>query len=212
MQGPVFLVGKLATRQVDAFSLPAGSSSSSLLYLHDSLSNRRFLVDSGASISVFPAPPSTTVSGVKLLTADGSTVSCSGSRIIPLKFGSSSFQWLFQLAPVAVPILGADFLLHHQLLVDVAGRRVFKESPSSSCVLDACESSSSPPRACLIAAPKCVSELLAEFPDVLSSDGFEVSSPRHDVRHHILTNPGPPVFAKARRLDPVKLAAAKRSS
>ena len=83
MQSPVFLVGKLVSRQVDAFSLPAGSSSSSLLYLLDSLSNRRFLVDSGASISVFPAPPTTTTSSVKLLTADGATVSCSGSRIIP---------------------------------------------------------------------------------------------------------------------------------
>ena len=130
MQSPMFLVGKLAVRQVDTFSLPAGSSSSSLIYsyLHDSLSNRRFLMDSGASISVFPGPPTTSASGVKLLTADGSTVSCSGSRVIPLNFGSSSFEWVFQLAPVSVPILGADFLLHHHLLVDVAGKKVFNNS------------------------------------------------------------------------------------
>ena len=30
-----------------------------------------------------------------------------------------------------------------------------------------------------------------------------------NVRHHILTNPGPPVFAKPRRLDPEKLATAQ---
>ena len=52
-------------------------------------------------------------------------------------------------------------------------------------------------------------KLLEDFPDVLSSDGFTTSKPRHGVRHHLLTNPGPPVFAKPRRLDPEKLAAAK---
>jgi len=54
-----------------------------------------------------------------------------------------------------------------------------------------------------------VSDLLKEFPDVLQSDGFTAAPPRHKVRHHILTKPGPPVFAKARRLDPAKLAVAK---
>ena len=64
-------------------------------------------------------------------------------------------------------------------------------------------------QAAFLSTPRCVSELLEEFPDVLQSDGFTASPPRHKVRHHILTNPGPPIFAKARRLDPVKLAAAK---
>ena len=31
----------------------------------------------------------------------------------------------------------------------------------------------------------------------------------HGTRHHLLTNPGPLVFAKPRRLDPEKLAAAQ---
>ena len=64
-------------------------------------------------------------------------------------------------------------------------------------------------QAAFLSTPKCVSELLGEFHDVLQSDGFTASPPRHKVRHHILTNPGPPIFAKARRLDPDKLAAAK---
>ena len=92
----MFLVWKLAGQPVDAFSLPAGSTSSFLVYLQDKLSFRQFLVDSGASVSVFLAPASSSTSGVKLLTADGSSVSCSGSRIIPLRFGSSNFDWMFQ--------------------------------------------------------------------------------------------------------------------
>ena len=68
-------------------------SGSSLIYFKDLLSSRRFLVDSRASVSVFPAPPSASGSGLQLVTADGST--CSGSRIIPLCFGSHRFDCLF---------------------------------------------------------------------------------------------------------------------
>ena len=88
-----------------AFSLPASSSSSSLGYLQDKLSSCRFLGDSRASVSVFPAPASSSTFGVKLLTADGSSVSCSGSRITPLHFDSYIFDWPFQLALISVPIL-----------------------------------------------------------------------------------------------------------
>ena len=92
------------------------------------LSNREFLVDSGASVSVFPGPKSTSVDGVCLLTADGSPIVCSGSRIIPLSFSSGSgakvYSWNFQLAPVSVPLLGADFLQYFNLLVDIKGQKV----------------------------------------------------------------------------------------
>ena len=87
-----------------------------------------FLVDSGASVSVFLAPASFSSSGIRLVTASGSVMTCSGSRIIPLQFGSKRFQWTFQQAPVSIPILGADFLSHHHLLVNMAGGRLFEPS------------------------------------------------------------------------------------
>ena len=68
---------------------------------------------------------STSTSGVKLLTAVGSLLSCSGSRIIPLYFCTCRFEWLFQLAPVSIPILGVDFLRHHNLFLDLANQKVF---------------------------------------------------------------------------------------
>ena len=205
------MVGKLEHRQEDALSLPAGSTGSALIYLHDVLSNRRFLVNTGASISVFPAPASTASSGVQLLTANGSTLTCSGSRIIPLHFRTWNCSWAFQLAPVSVPILGADFLQHHDLSVNVRSKKVFSNSASRSFSIDL---SSSPPstssmQAAFLSTPQWVSDLLQEFPDVLQSDGFTAAPPQHQVRHHILTKPGLPVFAKARRLDPAKLAVAK---
>ena len=58
-------------------------------------------------------------------------------------------------------------------------------------------------------APREIRKLLLEYPDVLFSDGFSVSTPKHGVFHDLPTVPGPPVFAKARHLDPGKLASAK---
>ena len=52
-------------------------------------------------------------------------------------------------------------------------------------------------------------KLLKEYHDVLSSNSFTALKPRHGVRHHLLTNSGPPVFAKPRKLDPEKLAEAQ---
>ena len=53
----MFLAGKLVYLQEDVHTLPAGLSTlSPLIYLQDSLSSRRFLIDSGASVSVFPDP------------------------------------------------------------------------------------------------------------------------------------------------------------
>ena len=56
---------------------------------------------------------------------------------------------------------------------------------------------------------QCGQKLLEDFPDVLSSDGFTASKPCHGVCHHLLTKPGPPVYAKPQRLDPESLSAAK---
>ena len=66
-----------------------------------------------------------------------------------------------------------------------------------------------PLHATLLSTPQCISNLLSEFPDVLSSNEFTTSKPCHQIHRHLLTQPGPPVFAKPRLLDPEKLASAK---
>ena len=136
---------------------------------------------------------------------------CSGTRIIPLRFGSKSYDWKFHLALVSASILGADFLWHNHLLVDIAGGRVLESSTLNS-VRESFLSSEDPGflRAALLSTPECIPELLSDFPDDLSSDGFTASPPWHGVCHHLLTQPGPPVFPKARRLNPDKLETAKK--
>ena len=130
LSSSLLIVSKLEHRQVDAFSLPAGSRHSSLIFLQDELSGRHFLVGTGASVSLVHATTSSTASSERLLTADGYTVSSSGSRIIPLHFGSWNCAWLFHLSPVSVPILGADFLQHL-----VKSQKVFSSSSSDGSVI-----------------------------------------------------------------------------
>ena len=119
-------------------------------------------------------------------------------------FVSCSFEWPFWLAPVSVLVLRADFLHYHNLLLDMANQKVFSSS-SPSVTLTSSPPPSSSHHANLLSAPKCISDLLSEFPDFLSSDGFTASPPCH----HLLTHPGPPVFAKPHSLDAHDLAVAK---
>ena len=133
----MFLFGKQVVRQVDTpvqpscppvDSAPEEFCTFTLLFLKDILSDHEFLVDSRASVVVFPGPRSSSDDIVCLLTANGSPMVCSGTRLIPLRFscgsGSKVYTWSFQLAPVSVPLLGADFLEHFNLLVDIKGRKV----------------------------------------------------------------------------------------
>ena len=195
MSETLFGIGKLAVQQVELPFQPAGffdalpepepepeMCSYSLLFLKDILSDREFLVDSGASVSVFPGPKSTSSDGVRLLTADGSPMICSGTKIIPLRFscgsGSKVYTWTFQLAPVSVPLLGANFLEHFNLLVDIKGRKVVHAQCPEDVVLYT--SPTPQPAFCresFLSAQPQIQKLLSEYPDVLSSDGFTASKP-----------------------------------
>ena len=66
-----------------------------LVYLQDALSNRDYLMDTGASRSVFPHRSSAATTGPRLLMADGRPTKAWGSRLIPLvpAVSSSSSSW-----------------------------------------------------------------------------------------------------------------------
>ena len=109
-------------------SAPEKFCSTTLLFLKDILSDCEFFVDSGASVSVFTGPRFSSDDKVHLLTTIGSPMVCSGTCRIPLWFscgsGSKVYTLNFQLAPVFIPLLSADFLEHFNLLVDIKGRKV----------------------------------------------------------------------------------------
>ncbi|UYV77247.1 hypothetical protein LAZ67_15000227 [Cordylochernes scorpioides] len=150
-----------------------------------------FLVDTGAEVSVIPPPVKTArPSHRQLFAANGSIIHTYGERHLELDLGLGRlFRWPFIIADVGVSIIGADFLRHYGLTVDLRNHRL--SDPVSS--LHSIEQVSPSP---------------ATIPE-LTSQNLVKSPPRHTVTHHIVTK-GPPIAAKPRRLPKDKLAAAKK--
>lgn len=104
------------------------------------------------------------------------------------------------------PLLGADFLRSNSLLVDLKHKRLVDAATFHSVPL--WRTTGSAP--CLDAISISTDQydmLLAEFPDI-TTPNFVHSHTKHGVEHFITTR-GLPVHARARRLPPEKLAAAK---
>jgi hypothetical protein len=74
------------------------------IFLQDTHNNLRFLVDSGASLSILPhAAPN----GSHLVEANGKTIPAWGFH--RFSFSRQNFEFNFLLAAVATPFLGIDF-------------------------------------------------------------------------------------------------------
>ena len=95
----------------------------------DTTSGSRFLIDTGAQVSVLPPtslPAGAVVSAAqlpRLEAANGSPVRVMGTYQHDVRLDDGVvFPWRFVVADVATPILGVDFLAYHQLAVDVHRR------------------------------------------------------------------------------------------
>ncbi len=86
--------------------------------------HRCFLVETGASFSVFPHFSTSPPCGPALSGVAGQPIPCWGEKQFQLSFDGTEFQWPFLLAAIQFPIIGVDFLRHFGLLVDPAGNRL----------------------------------------------------------------------------------------
>ena len=179
-----------------------------LLHAIDENSRRRFLVDTGAKVSVYPASVSDIRSGrlgPPLEAANGTPIRSFGKRTIPLMFEGRHYPWEFVIAKVTQPLLGADFLCAHNLMVDVKGQRLVDTKTFSSFTLN-----SGLGRALgvySVSDSKTYANILTQFPEVLTPT-FSSPTTKHGVEHFISTQ-GQPIHSRARRLPPDKLAIAK---
>ena len=57
------------------------------------------------------------------MTVDGKPLTCWGRRMCTVRTRTRECLWTFLLAPVAFPVLGADFLSNFRLLVDSSNKR-----------------------------------------------------------------------------------------
>ena len=185
-------------------------------FIQDEINHHTFLVDTGAFMSIFPAAkhekndlPS---SCVRLIAANGTTISTYGQRELTLRFHGQTYSWSFILADVQRPLLGADFLSHHHLMVDVARQQLIDNDSFRPLPLCRCPIAQISEVAGFKPADGRYHQLIEEFPDVLKPVLKQTpgTAAKHGVYHHIKTE-GPPAHARFRRLRPDRLQAAKRA-
>ena len=146
--------------------------------------------------------------GLPLVTANNSTITTyvTSKRRVDVRLRIEN-SWTFIVADVKQPILGADFLIHYNLLVDLSGRclRDMRTGLAIPATL-----SSIKPLSLNQKDSTCnkYTELLNQFPE-LTRPTMKGETVKHRITHKIVTK-GHPVFARLRRLAPDKLVTAKR--
>jgi hypothetical protein len=163
-----------------------------LIFLQDSQNNFKFLVDSGASISILPHSSAAPPTGPHLVGANGKPIPAWGLCRRTVCFTGHNFEFDFLQAAVATPILGMDFLARfelsiipakHQVLHTASGRTFTKASTTPFI------SPWSPETDAAVAGlPPQVQHLLEEFPSLLRPSD---TPPKllHSVVHHIDAGP-----------------------
>ena len=190
------------------------------LLLHDRESRLRFLVDSGSVVSLLPVSISTQKTSQKkkfsLYAANASPIATYGQQTLTLNLAlRRQLKWTFIIADVQTAILGADFLAHFGLLVDVNGRRLVDPLTALAVEGEFCSTSVhtvSTSRS--LSAPRgeygpSYSRLLNEFAALASPCTSAALLEGSAVQHHIVTV-GPPAAERHRRLAGDRLAGARQ--
>lgn len=180
------------------------------LCVTDRVSGLQFLVDTGANVSVLPCDKRSVndqwSSRYTLYAANGTEIRTYGERSLTLDLKlRRSFRWNFILCNVKQPILGADFLKYHKLLVDLDGKKLIDKVTDlsvSGIIVNATQ-------ACIktVDDKHPYADLLKQYPNITKPVSFKDDT-HHQVFHHIETT-GPPVHAKVRPLPPDRYARVK---
>lgn len=205
-----FKAGKRTGQRVTVASV--GQNRSRLFYIRDRTTTKRFLIDTGAAVSVVPPVRCDLYNrgkGPYLQAANRTKIDTFGHKSLTLDIGlRRNFPWVFVIADVETAILGCDFLRYFGLLVDIRNNTLIDRltnltiegistEETSLCPMFATTSNDSPYHA-----------LLKEFPEILRVT-FEETQVKHSVTHYINTI-GAPVFSRTRRLPPNKLTIARQ--
>ena len=205
---------KLPGQSLAATSVAGLSSQGRLFYLRDHSTSLRFLVDTGAQVSIVPPSSAERSAGpgkVCLQAVNGSDIATFGMRSLTLNIGlRRSFPWIFVVADIPQPILGADFLYHFGLLVDLRHSKLVDTHTKLQVQGVVCPHQASTGIARLRRDDDTdpYTQLLAEFPSVTQAS-FSDQPPKHTVMHHIQTT-GPAVHGRTRRLAPERLKIARK--
>lgn len=173
----------------------------------------KFIVDTGASISIIPNSYLNGVelypTPVKISSADGSEIHCSGQVDLEIAIPClrRSFNWTFIVAGTTHPLLGLDFLQYYGLLIDCQNNIV--RDPKTDCIANLTRSTYIMN---IIVNdydidPMVKSIIKKEVPNIILPHTKERGMT--GVYHRIETGSNPPVFARPRRLAEEKYRSAK---
>ncbi|BHF62211.1 hypothetical protein SprV_0200519200 [Sparganum proliferum] len=171
-------------------------------------SGLRFLVDTGAEVSVILPPKRHRLkpSQFSLQVANSTTISTYGQRSLTLDLGlRRRFQWVFIEADVKSPIIGADFLSSFGLTVDVRHRRLTYTTTQLFTIGTISFERSVGIHLTIPSTP--FADILMDYPSI-TKPCHCTETVQHGVKHDIVTA-GQPVHARPRRLYPEKLRIAK---
>ena len=188
----------------------SGEKSSRLFHVRDKQSGYNFLIDTGVEVSVVPPTPAEKGNkhSYSLQAVNKSKIATFGEKSLTLNIGlKRCFRWVFIIADVPIPIIGADFLKHYALVVDVRNRRLIDSITDLSVQGIKAMHISPSPMFTLPHSDDSYQDLVNRYPEITRLN-YQEAAVKHSVTHHIETV-GPPVYAKPRRLAPDKLQAAK---
>ena len=132
-----------------------------------------------------------------------------GSCSLSLNLGlQCTFRWVFVVDDVTNTILGADFLQHYSLMVDLGHPRLV-DAVISLHVQGIISAVTSPSPSLLPRShPNPLATIIAEFPSV-TQPSVTTGVVKHSVTHHI-TTVRPPIPGRAGHLSPERLQIARR--
>lgn len=179
-----------------AISRVAGTAtdSSTLFFVVDRQSKRRFLIDTGAEVSAIPATAEHRRASKcvqSLQAVNGSSIATYGQRSLTLNLGlRRTFRWVFIVAAIEYAILGADFLRHFGLLVDMR-TSTLRDATTNLAVhaIARCTHMMSPTLSLSLNRGEW-QDMLKEYPNITAPLCTERPI-KHSVTHHIQTS-GPP--------------------
>ncbi|UYV70202.1 hypothetical protein LAZ67_7002164, partial [Cordylochernes scorpioides] len=204
-------VGKLQPADRVATSSSAGIQDcrNLRLFVTDKNTGLRFLVDSGADISIIPPKDKNRIpsSDYKLYAANGTEIVTYGTKVRNLDIGlRRQFQWPFVIANTNRAIIGADFLNNFGLIIDIKNKRLI-DGITNLSIRGVIQSISDMGNISTLNSSSKVSAILTKYPNLCRPPSDFVEA-KHSVKHYIPTR-GQPIHSKARRLDSQRLTLAK---
>lgn len=179
------------------------------LFILDKPTTKRFLIDTGADVSLIPPVVKPTKCNFEqnIFAANGTHIKTFGTKRLTLNLGlRRSFTWNFIIADVQMSILGADFLKNYNLLIDMKKNRLIDGTTQISVAtttnsIPVCEIKS-------FDVKNPFAHLLNEFTEITMFNRSNTQT-KSSTMHHIETK-GSPSFARARKLSADKLKIAKQ--